>query len=292
MRLYIVLLIALLLVFGNCGVNKKKEIVVGSKNFTESIILAELLAQRIEAATQLPVTRKFNLGGTNLCHQALISGQLDLYPEYTGTALVAILNKPPEKDAKLVYQAVRDEYQKQFKVTASDPFGFNNTFAILIRGEDARKLNIKNVSEAAKYAPEWRPGFGYEFVGRADGFPGFVSTYGLKFKESPKEMDLALTYRALADRQVDLIAGNSTDGMISELDLYMLTDDKQYFPPYEAVALIRQDLFERNPAIKEAINKLSGKISNEEMRNLNHQVDIEKKDIAQVVKDFREKKQL
>src|SRR5262249_3925221 len=176
--------------------------------FTESIILAELLAQQVEASTGKKVERKFNLGGTLICHQALVAGQIDIYPEYTGTSLTAILGQEPQYDPRAVYDTVKKAYESRFNVTAAEPFGFNNTFAILIRGEEARNRNLKTISEAAQYAPEWRAGFGYEFMERPDGFKGFSERYGLKFKDSPQVMDLALTYRALADRKVDLIAGN------------------------------------------------------------------------------------
>jgi osmoprotectant transport system substrate-binding protein len=285
MKRLIICLLLLSLCAHGCA-RARDAIVIGSKNFTESIILAEIMAQKIESSTGQTVIRKFNLGGTFICHQALLAGQIDIYPEYTGTALTAILKKPPEQDPKAVYQIVKQAYENEFAATATAPFGFNNTFAILVRGEDARQLNLKSISQISQFAPQWRAGFGYEFMERADGFPGFAAAYNLRFKENPKVMDLALTYRALADHQVDLIAGNSTDGLIARLDLFMLNDDKNYFPPYQAVPLARLDTLKRAPAARVALDQLAGKIDEAEMQKLNGLVDVEHRDIAQVVKDF------
>lgn len=286
-----ILLIVLLIPIPACN-RSKTGIVIGSKNFTESIILAELLAQHIEHVTGQSVTRKFNLGGTIVCHQALVAGQIDIYPEYTGTALMAILQQPPETNPQKVYESVKKTYETKFNATLSKPLGFNNTFAILIRGQEAQKLNLKTISEASQYAPSWRAGFGYEFMSRADGFTGFAAKYQLHFKETPKEMDLALTYRALAENQVDLIAGNSTDGLIASLNLFMLADDQNYFPPYEAVPIIHQETLKRIPSLEGALARLAGKISESEIQKLNGLVDIEHQDVAKVVKDFLAAKKL
>lgn len=291
-KIFYSLLILLMIFVISCQNDGKKGLVIGSKNFTESIILAELLAQHIESSTGQKVNRKFNLGGTLVCHQALIANQIDIYPEYTGTALMAILQEPAQTDPKAVYQTTKQAYENKFNATLTEPLGFNNTFAILIRGEDARKLNLTTISQSAKYAPDWQAGFGYEFVSRADGFPGFAAKYQLKFKQAPKEMDLALTYRALADKQVDLIAGNSTDGLIASLDLFMLEDDQNYFPPYQAVPVIHQETLKRFPELQNILNKLAGKITEKEIQKLNGLVDIDHKDIAEVVKEFLASKKL
>lgn len=291
MRRLMLVTLALLLIASGCG-KRDRGLVVGSKNFTESIILAELLAQHIEAATGQRVTRKVNLGGTLICHEALIAGEIDLYPEYTGTSLTAVLKHPPQTDAAKVYEIVKRDYETKFRVTATAPFGFNNTFAILVRGDDARKLNLKTISDAAAHTPQWLAGFGYEFMDRPDGFPGLAAAYNLNFKEKPRVMDLALTYRALADKQVDLIAGNSTDGVIANLDLFMLADDKRYFPPYEAVPLVRQETLARVPGLQAALDRLAGKINEAEMQKLNALVDVDKRDLAQVVKEFLVAKKL
>ena len=267
--------------------------VVGSKDFTESALLAEIVAQMLEeyGAT---VERQFELGG-NLPHEALISGRIDLYPEYTGTAFTAILHHQPISDPRAVYDQVQKEYMEKFQVVVSEPLGFENTFAILVRGSDARRLNLKTISDAAKHARQWRAGFGQDFKSRADGYPGLAKTYGLKFAEEPREMDLSLTYIALSSGQVDLIAGNSTDGRIAALDLVQLEDDRHYFPPYEAVLLVRRDAILRAPndPYAEGVaplipirGKLSGAISTEEMRRLNYEVDGNKRDLKDVVREW------
>jgi glycine betaine/choline ABC-type transport system substrate-binding protein len=281
----------LVFAFVGCG-SSEKPIVVGSKNFTEQVILGELLAQHIEAKTGLTVDRRLNLGGTFVCHQAMTAGEVDVYVEYTGTALTAILKQKPISDPKEVYRQVKQQYTSQFGIDWTEPLGFNNTFAIVVRGEDARRLNLKTISQAAPYTPQWRPGFGYEFMERADGFKGLTQTYGLQFAESPRVMDLGLTYRALADKKVDLIAGNSTDGIIASLDLFVLQDDRNYFPPYEAAPVVRQQVLKQHPALREALRQLGGTISEEEMRRLNYSVDGEHRDVKQVVQEFRRSKGL
>ncbi|MEK6410457.1 MAG: glycine betaine ABC transporter substrate-binding protein [Acidobacteriota bacterium] len=265
--------------------SSERRVAVGSKDFTEQVILGELIAQTIEARTDLRVERRFELGG-DLCHRGLLAGEIDTYVEYTGTAFTAILKHPPISDPGEVYNQVKHDYESRFNLEWLEPLGFNNTFAILVRGEDARRLNLKTISDAARYAPRWRAGFGQDFMSREDGYPGFARTYGLKFSEPPREMDLSLTYRALAGGQVDLIAGNSTDGVIDKLGLYQLEDDRRYFPPYEAAAVVRRETLERYPQLGEAINSLAGKITNEQMRKLNYAVDGEKRDVKEVVREF------
>jgi osmoprotectant transport system permease protein len=259
-------------------------IAVGSKDFTEQIILGELLAQAIEAKTGLQVERRFDLGGT-LAHEALVAGEIDAYVEYTGTALLAILKGRPSADPEEVFRRVKSEYANRFKVEWMEPLGFNNTFAILVRGEDARKLNLRTISDAAKISTQWRAGFGQDFMSRPDGYPGFAQTYGFHFQEV-REMDLSLTYRALAERQIDLIAGNSTDGLISRYRLVQLDDDRRYFPPYDAVPVIRQATLDKHPELGEVLRKLGGILTVEEMRQLNYKVDGEKRQAKDVVREF------
>jgi glycine betaine/choline ABC-type transport system substrate-binding protein len=266
-----------------CNPLDHDRIVVASKNFTEQVILAELVAQQIERRTQLTVDRRFFLGGTFVCHRAIVSGEVDVYVEYTGTALTAILRQPPMQDPSAVYERVAEEYADRFALTWGGPLGFDNTFAILIRGEDARRLGITSISEAAAYTPNWRAGFGYEFMEREDGFPGLAKVYGLEFAETPRTMDLGLTYRALADGEVDLIAGNSTDGLIAALDLFQLEDDRHYFPPYEAAPVVRQETLDRHPQVADALAELSGSLDDEQMRQLNFLVDVGHCDASLVV---------
>jgi osmoprotectant transport system permease protein len=261
----------------------QERVAVGSKDFTESALLAEIMAQMLEARG-VSVERRFELGG-NLPHEALVNGTLDLYPEYTGTSYTAILHHTPIGDPRVVYEQVKQDYANQFKVEVSPPLGFENTFAILVRGADARKLNIKTISDAALHTPQWRAGFGQDFMSRADGYPGFSKTYGLKFA-AVREMDLSLTYIALSSQQVDLIAGNSTEGRIATLDLFQLADDRHYFPPYEAVYLVRQDSLARVPALREVLAKLANAISTDEMRRLNYEIDGNKRDPKEVVKEW------
>jgi osmoprotectant transport system substrate-binding protein len=263
-----------------------RPLTVASKNFTEQLILGEILAQHLEHRLATPVDRKLNLGGTLLTHGALAKGEIDLYPEYTGTALTAILKLPPSSDAAAVLDEVRREYRRRWNVEWLDPLGFNNTFAMAIRGEDARRLRLDTLSDASRRAPGWILGAGYEFQQRPDGLEGLLKTYRLPLRGAPRYMDLGLLYKALEQRQVEMIAANATDGMLSVMDLQVLRDDKQYFPPYEAAVLVRRDALERHPGLREALMELSGKFTDQTMQRLNHQVDGEKRPIAEVAAGF------
>ena len=276
--------------FISCGPPRESRIVIGSKNFTEQLILGELIAQQIENKTSLPVQRRFYLAGSYICHQAILGGRMDIYPEYTGTALTAILKQKTEGSREQVYNQVKNEYGTRFALAVGPPLGFNDTFAIEIRGEDARRLGLKTISEAARYTPQWRAGFGYEFMERPDGYKGLAATYGLRFAAPPRIMDLGLLTRALKDKQVDLIAGNATDGLIPALDLFVLEDDRHYFPPYEAVPIIRQQMLARHPEVKQALDDLAGKISDDDMRQLNYAVDGQHRDVKEVVQEFLKRK--
>lgn len=264
-----------------------RPVVVASKDFTESVLLSELVAQSLEREG-VPVVRQFELSG-DLCHRALVEGQADVYVEYTGTAYTSILKHPPSTDPRAVYERVRADYGERFGLEWLEPLGFENTFAILVRGDDARRLGLKTVSDAAPHTPGWRAGFGQDFVSREDGYLGFARTYGLRFAEPPREMDLALTYRALAGGQVDLIAGNSTDGLIDALGLVQLEDDRRYFPPYEAAAVARRDALERYPEIRAALARFAGRITAADMRRLNYAVDADKRDPRDVVRELLER---
>lgn len=290
LRLLIVGLCGLALL--SCAPNHSDRIVVGSKNFTESFILGEIIAQQIEAHTNLKVERRFYLAGTYICQQAMLAGRIDIYPEYTGTSLTAILKQPAGREKQNVYQQVKNDYEQRFGLTLGSPFGFNNTFAMEIRGEDARRLRITTLSQAAQFAPRWRAGFGYEFMERPDGYPGLAAAYGLHFAEPPRIMDLGLLARALKDRQIDFAAGNATDGLIPALDLVVLEDDRHYFPPYEAVPVIRKETLELHPELASIVDKLGGTISDQEMRELNYAVDGQHQDVKRVARDFLKKKGL
>jgi glycine betaine/choline ABC-type transport system substrate-binding protein len=280
------LTLALILQVCSCERSHSDRIVIGSKNFTESLVLGELIAQQIEAHTSLKVERRFYLAGTFICQQAILSGRIDIYPEYTGTALTTILKQAASGDAQAVYQRVKTEYEHRFGLTLSPGFGFNDTFAIEIRGEDARRLAISTLSQAAPFAPHWRAGFGYEFMERPDGYRGLAATYGLRFAEPPRIMDLGLLARALRDHQIDLAAGNATDGLIPALDLFVLADDRHYFPPYEAVSVIRQQALREHPEIAQPLDQLRGTITDHEMQVLNYAVDGQHHDVQDVVRGF------
>jgi osmoprotectant transport system substrate-binding protein len=269
-----------------CGVDRRNTIVIGSKNFTEQAVLGEILAQQVESHTHLKVIRRFYLSGTYICQQALLAGRIDAYVEYTGTALTAILKQPISADPSTVFEQVRSQYASRFGLDVLPSLGFDNTFAIVIRGEDARRLGLKTISDAARVAPQWRAGFGYEFSERPDGFPGMAQAYGLRFAAPPRIMDLGLLYRALLEHQVDLVAGNSTDGLIAARDLTILADDRHYFPPYDAVPIVRRDAFTRHPELRAALAALAGKISSADMQKMNYSVEAERKDTAEVVSEF------
>jgi len=275
-----------------CNGVRRNTIVVGSKNFPEQALLGEILAQQIEARTHLRVERRFYLAGSFICQQAMLAGRIDTYVEYTGTALTAILHDPVSRDPSGVFGRVQTEYKQRFNFEVMPSLGFDDTFAIVIRGEDARRLHLKTLSEAARFTPQWRPGFGYEFMEREDGYAGLARVYGLKFDAKPRVLDLGLLYRALLDKQVDLIAANSTDGLLSARDLTVLDDDKHYFPPYEAVPIVRGDTLARFPGLQGAIAELSGKISDAEMRKMNYAVVAEQRDIGEVAREFLRSKSM
>ena len=279
-------LILATLLLCSCASSHSDRVVVGSKNFTESLMLGELLAQQIEAHTQLKVERRFYLAGTYICQQALLAGRIDLYPEYTGTALTAILKQKVGGDKSEVYQRVKREYEARLGLTLGPPFGFNDTFAMEIRGEDARRLHLKTLSQAVAFAPQWRAGFGYEFMERPDGYPGLAAAYGLHFAAPPRIMDLGLLAPALKEHQIDMAAGNATDGLIPALDLFVLEDDRHYFPPYEAVAVVRQQTEQQHPEVAQAIAELAGKISDQEMQQLNYALDGQHRDVKDVAHEF------
>ena len=276
--------VAVLLILGACRPSADRPIRIGSKNFSEQVLLGEIAAQGLEARG-IRVDRRLNLGGTFICHQALKAGELDLYPEYTGTAFTAILEAKPVSDPRRVFDEVGRAYLARWKLAWSPPLGFENTFALVMRGDDARRLGIRRISDLAAH-PEIRPGFGYEFLERADGFPGLAKAYGLAFRERPAQMDLGLLYTALQSRKVDLVAGNSTDGLIAALGAVVLEDDKHYFPPYEAAFVARGRVWRERFAVHKVLESLGGRISAEAMRKMNAAVDKDKRRPEDVAKEF------
>lgn len=274
----------LLAILAGCG--GPRRIAVGSKNFTEQVVLGEITAQLLEKRLQQPVQRRLDLGGTLLAHAALVSGQIDVYPEYTGTALTAVLKQPAANDPAKVLQTVRAEYARQFGLHWLDPLGFNDSFAMAVRGEDARSKGLKTIGDAARCCA-WRLGVGYEFLTRPDGLPSLTAAYpGLRQEGSPKSMDLGLLYRALQEKQVDLVAGNTTDGMLAALDVTVLADDAHAFPPYEASLVVRAGALTEYPGLEAALHALAGRISEDTMRKLNYEVDGKHRPVAEVAAEF------
>ncbi|WP_231702635.1 glycine betaine ABC transporter substrate-binding protein [Desulfocucumis palustris] len=289
-----VLLLSMALVFAGCGgdnspAGSKGKVVVGSKNFNENIILGEMLTQLIEAKTDLTVEHKPNLGGTMVCFNALKKGDLDLYPDYTGTGLMAILKRPVETDPDKVYNLVQEEYNKQFDLKWMKPFGFNNTYAIAVRQETAEKYNLQKTSDLAALSGDMLFGGEQEFFNRQDGYDGLIKAYGLKFKDT-KSFETALKYQAAAQKKIDVTDAFSTDGELITYNLKILEDDKNFFPPYFCTAVVRNDTLKKYPELEETINLLEGKISDEEMQQLNYQVAEKKREAKDVVVEFLQDK--
>ncbi len=291
-RLFIALIAILCLAVTACSPPRADHPIIGAKNFTEQVVLGELLAQEIEAKSNLKVERRFYLAGSYICQQALVSKRIDAYVEYTGTALTAILKQPVDRNPASVLRTVRGLYASRYGITVAEPLGFENTFAMVMRGDDAQRLHVTTLTQAAKYTPHWKLGVGYEFEQRPDGLPGLSAAYGLEFDGKPRTMDLGLLYRALNAHQVDLIAANSTDGPIHEFGLKALEDDRHYFPPYQAVPLVRSEALQRWPQLKVALNALAGKISADDMRRMNEAIDGQHRDPVDVVREFRISKNL
>jgi osmoprotectant transport system substrate-binding protein len=279
--------IALLVCIVGCAPPRPDQPIIGAKNFTEQVLLGELLAQHIEARTGLKVDRRFYLAGSYICQQALVAGRIDGYVEYTGTALTAILKQPVDKDRGRVLSTVQRLYRQEYGIDVGNSLGFENTFAMIVRGDDAERFHVATLSQAAAVAPQWKLGVGYEFEERPDGLRGLEAAYGLKFNGSPRTMDLGLLYRAITQRQDDIIAGNSTDGPIQPLHLTVLADDRHYFPPYDAVPLFREEAYRRWPQMRAAVAELAGKVDAQEMQAMNEAVDGQHRDPAAVVREFR-----
>jgi len=276
-------LAVLLALASACRGEGERPLRIGSKNFSEQVILGEIAAQGLEARG-VRVDRRLNLGGTFVCHQALKAGELGLYPEYTGTAFTAILARKPVSDPELVRAEVAREYRKRWNLVWSPPLGFENTFALVMRRDEAARLHISKISDLAAH-PEIRPGFGYEFLEREDGFPGLAKTYGLRFSQRPVQMDLGLLYQALASRKVDLVAGNSTDGLIDAIGGVVLEDDRRYFPPYEAAFVLGAEVWKR-PEVRAFFESLAGTIDAATMRKMNAAVDKDKRRPEDVAREF------
>lgn len=279
MKLRLTITCVCLVVLGSCS--HQHYLIVGSKNFTEQLVLGEIIAQHLERELHIEVRRKLDLGGTFLAQQAIVTGSIDLYPEYTGTALTSVLKQPVVKDPKLAMEQVRAGYNK-WNLRWMNSLGFENTFAMAVRRDDAQARHVHTLSEAAAYQPGWKIGVGYEFESRPDGLPGLLKTYSLKQSGSVRTMDLGLLYKALAQREVDLVAGNSTDGALSILPVDVLADDKHFFPPYEAAIVVRSQALSEYSGLAAALHQLDGRFSTDLMRKLNHEVDGKHRPVREV----------
>jgi osmoprotectant transport system substrate-binding protein len=267
------------------GCSSTPRVVVGSKNFTEQVLLGEIIAQRLEQKAGIPVERKLNLGGTLLAHEALKQGSIDLYPEYTGTALTAVLKQPVDRDPAAVLNRVRDGYRPLGLVWLR-PLGFDNTFAMVVRTGTAQSEKLRTLSDASRRAQPWRLGVGYEFVQRPDGLDGLVHNYGLRLDGDPVTMDLGLLYPALLSGSIGMAAASATDGRLAEAGFTVLADDRRYFPPYECAIVVRQAALERFPGLRSALEELSGRISDGEMRRMNAAVDRDHRSVSDVAREF------
>ena len=275
-----------------CAPPRSSRIVVGAKNFTEQTVVGELLAQEIEALGGGRVERRFYLAGSYICQQALVGGRIDAYVEYTGTALTAILKQPVDRDAARVMATISRLYSQKYGILVGKPLGFNDTFAMVTRGFSTGSAPLETLSEAVPEAGGWRLGVGYEFEERPDGLRGMEAAYGLAFAGPPRVMDLGLLYRSLKAGQVDVVAGNSTDGPIRAMGFRVLEDDRHYFPPYQAVPLVRSESLREHPMIGQAVERLAGQVNEEDVRAMNDAVDREHRDVGEVVREFRARKGL
>ncbi|WP_432667197.1 glycine betaine ABC transporter substrate-binding protein [Wukongibacter baidiensis] len=284
--LAVLCIVSLIFSLAACGKPaEEKKIVVGGKEYTEQDILVNIIAEVIENKTDIKVERKSFLGGTQICAQALESGDLDIYPEYTGTALMSVLKEDRMNDPEAVYEKVKKRYEEEKNIIWLKPFGFNNTYALAMKESKAKELGIETYSDLVKHAPNLVFAGTQEYLERADGYKGLKETYGMEFK-SARSMDPGLTYTAVKDGKVDVNSAFATDGRIPAFNLKVLKDDKNFFPPYYAAPIIRKDTLEKYPELEEVLNSLAGKIDDSTMASLNSKVDIDKKDAKLVAKEW------
>lgn len=288
-RIAVTLLLASVLLSCNPA---HRGIVIGSKNFTEQVVLGELLAQQIERHTGERVDRRFYLGGTFIAHQSLLAGRIDGYVEYTGTALTAVLKEQPSSDSADVFGRVKSGYAQRFTLLVLPSLGFNNGFAIAVRSDDASRLQLRTISDLAARGQKMRIGVGYEFLERPDGYAGLARTYGLRFAAAPRVMDLGLLYRALKEKEVDVVVGSNTDAQIEAMKLAVLEDDRKYFPPYDAVPVVRPKLMESDSRVRSALDALAGAVTAQDIRRMNYEVEVEHADVKDVVSKFLDRKVL
>lgn len=271
--------------------SKGDKIVVGSKNYTENKLLANIFAILIEEKTNIKVERKFDLAGTDVVFKAINKGEVDIYPEYTGTALVSILKKDIITDPSEAYKLTKNEFKEKYDLEMLNPLGFNNTYTLAVRKEDAEKYNLNTFSDLSKMSNQMVLGATYEFIGRDDGLIGLNKKYGMNFKDT-KGLDSGLRYTAIDSKKTDVTDAFSTDGLLVAFDLKVLKDDKKFFPPYEAVPVVRADTLKKYPEVKPLLDSLGGVLNDETMRQLNYQCDKLGKDPANVARDFLKSKGL
>lgn len=261
-------------------------ITIGSKDFSENITLGEMFAQLVEAHTDLKVNRKLNMGGTFVCFEAIKKGDIDIYPEYTGTALTAQLKMDVISDPDEAYQVVADEFDRQFGVKWLEPLGLNNTYTLAVTDAVYQKYKVETFSDLAKVSQNLVFGAEHEFFDRQDGYDGLVKRYGIAFKSEPKKMNVSLKYQAIGNGDMDVTDAFATDGPIKQYNLKVLKDDKGFFPPYYAAPIIRKNTLEDHPELEEVLNQLAGLIDDPTMTELNYQVDVEGEDVEVVVREF------
>lgn len=287
----LILVIFMVAVFGGCDKDEKK-VVIASKPVTEQYILAEMLTLLIEEHTDIKVEKKLGIGGgTSNIHPAMLKGEIDIYPEYTGTGWLFVLKEELIANPDELYEAVKARYEEEFGILWLDIYGFNDTYALAVKNEIAKKYDLKTYEDLAKVSNQLTFGAEYDFFEREDGYNGLRDTYGLKFKDT-KEIDIGLKYEAIGSNQVDVINAFSTDGLLKEYDLKVLEDNKNFFPPYQAATLVRAETLEKYPELRAVLDKLAGKISEDEMILLNFYVDKEKQDPKEVARDFLKEKGL
>lgn len=280
---------AVLLGLAASGCAKQHNLTVGSKNFTEQVVLGEIVAQHLENRMQQKITRRLNLGGTLLVHQSVMNGEIDVYPEYSGTAISSVLKINMINDPQAIVERIRDVYHTNLRLEWLGALGFNNTFVMAVRDETAAQLKLETLSDAEQAKVEWRLGVGYEFEQRPDGLSTLNKTYHFRDLKAPVTMDLGLLYRALEQKQVNMIAANSTDGLLAVAKVKVLADDRHAFPPYDAALVARAETIAQYPKFKPALDELAGKFSEETMRKLNYEVDGEHKPVADVAAAFLRK---
>jgi glycine betaine/choline ABC-type transport system substrate-binding protein len=285
------LIVMLILGMSGCAQEEKK-VVVASKPHSEQYILAEMISQLIETHTDITVEKKLGIGGgTSNIHPAMLKGEIDIYPEYSGTGWLFVLKQDLVNDPQDLFEKTKDMYQAEYNIEWLDLYGFNNTYALAIRESIANELGIETYSDLGLKGKDLVFGAEYDFYEREDGFPALASLYGFDFKEK-KELDIGLKYAAIGAGEVDIINAFSTDGLLAEYDLKVLVDDQFYFPSYQATTLVRGETLEKYPELKDVLNKLAGQISDDEMIQMNYDVEKNNMDPVKVAKDFLESKGL